>query len=440
MRRCVRTTISSPLLLVLILANLTTAAYAQFGGTTLPSLFSRQSACTGDPSSVSCGVADFCCRTGTRCILVEGNTSAVCCKIGEFCDEIFPVACNSETLASKSVQCGSQCCPAGYDCGANKDRCIMKPENLPPDHVANRDSRKSASDEAKREQCREFLGLAAGDHDDDDDSSKYKKFSFEGILVGLFPGIALGVAIMFAYTKAVELKTRRRTIHFNGRLSASPDDLSYIEQKPPPVPAIREDIAIGYSPSAPPATWRARTPADYSPNLGPTIALRERSVSRDRRGEVPSRATATPSPHPPATASLKSRPGGTPPHRTSTDSETSTDESDFSTAISQEMRGERHRRQMSDSSDDDDHGFSEVVIMDGTGHHSLSHREQRRGRPTTRASASTGYTMSVYQGREGDNQPPFELEEEVPPLRYGGSPAVGVGSPGVGYSPGYARF
>lgn len=334
----------------------------------------------------------------------------------------------------------------------------MKAENLPADHVANRDEKKNQSDEAMREECLTLLNM-------DGEEKKCSKFSFEGILVGLFPGIAIGVAIMFAYIKTVEMKTRRRTIRFNGRLSASPDDLSFIDQKPPAVPVIQEDIAIGYSPTAEramsPATfqrdWKARSPADYSPNLGPVIAPRERSVSRDRAlgGKLgtTSRVGTTPLPHPLAGSPLKPRPV----HglsRVSADSETtngSETESETSTAVSHTIRSpgvgvveqqkiyHRHLDPGRDSymtDDDDDDGFSEVVIMDGTGdslhHHSLSHREQERGRGRNRISTETGYTASVYQTAERLSELPHSMEPQVPPLNYRGS----LRDDG----PGYERF
>lgn len=395
MRGCTWATISSPLLSLFLLL-LTNPAAASFGEQpNLLSLFPRQNICSGSVASTSCGFNNFCCPVDTRCIPIDRNSSVVCCKIGEFCDEIFPITCT----ATASVQCGNQCCPLGYDCGGTKDRCILKPENLPPDHIANRDSKKTMSDELMREQCRAFLAASG-------DVRKYTKFSFEGILTGLFPGIMVGVAIMFAYTKTLELKSRRRTIRFNGRLSASPDDLSYIDQKPP---AIQGDIAIGYSPTTEramtPTTfqrgWRAQTLADYSPNLGPVIAPRGRSVSRDSRDS----SRLTPLPHPLAAPPLKPRAIHTPDHRSSTDSDTDTSFSGISLTISSTPRARastyhRHLAASYTSDDDyeDDDGFSEVVIIDGTGgHHGLSHREHERGRAL---STTTGYTASLYMEPE----------------------------------------
>lgn len=444
MRGCTRAKTSSPhfytpLFLILILITQTTAAsYAQFGGQpNLPSLFPRQNVCSDSVASTSCGINNFCCPADTRCIPVEKNSSVVCCKIGEFCDEIFPIACTSTVLATDSVQCGKQCCPVGYDCGGTKDRCILKPENLPPDHIANRDSKKTQSDEVMREQCRAFLAASS---DGGEVQKKCTKFSFEGILTGLFPGIVVGVAIMFAYTKTVEMKSRRRTIRFNGRLSASPDDLSYIDQKLPPVPVIQGDIAIGYSPTAERAMtptsfqrgWEANTLADYSPNLGPVIAPRGRSVSRDRRASE----RLSPLPRPLPTSPLKPRPVHNLSHRSSTDSEDSdasladTSFSGISLAISSTPRAgasDYHRHldaasYTSDGDDDDDEdGFSEVVIIDGTGehhHHGLSHREQEQGNGRRRLSTATGYTASLYLDPESSRS--YARESGMLPLNFKG--------------------
>lgn len=391
MRGCTWATVSSPLLSLFLLL-LTNPAATSFGEQpNLLSLFPRQNICS---DSTPCGFDDFCCPIGTRCIPIDRKSSVVCCKEGEFCDEIFPITCT----ATANVQCGSQCCPLGYDCGGTEDRCILKPENLPPDHIVNRDSKKTQSDKVMQEQCRAFLAASG-------DVRKYTKLSFEGILTGLFPGIMVGVAIMFAYTKMLELKSRRRTIKFNGRLSASPDDLSYIDQKPP---AIQGDIAIGYSPTTEramtPTTfqrdWRAQTLADYSPNLGPIIAPRGRSVSRDRRDS----SRISPLPHPLAALPLKPRLIHTPDHRSSTDSDTDTSFSGISLNISStpRARASTYHRHLSASyisgDDEDEDGFSEVVIIDGTGgHHGLSHGEHERGRVL---STTTGYTASLYMESE----------------------------------------
>lgn len=383
---CTRANISPPppliYLLLLLFTSLTAASYNKL---TLPSLFPRQTACSDSVDSTSCGIANFCCPVDTRCIPIDRNSSVVCCKIGEFCDEIFPIACTAVT----SVQCGKQCCPLGYDCSESKDRCVLKPENLPLDHVVNRDSKKTKSDEIMQERYRAFLAASGYTGV----RKKCTKFTFEGILIGLFPGIVVGMAIMFACTKALEMKNRRRTILFNGRLSASPDDLSYInQQQTPPQPAIQGDIAIGYSPMAersmPPPTfqrdWRAQPLTDYSLNLGPAIVPRGRSVSRDRRAST----QLSPPPHPLAPPPpLNPRPAVTPNGRLSTGSEVSTADTYFS-GISLGA---------SSTNNDDDGGegggFSEVVIIDGTGHHGLAYREQQRGR---RMSTATGYTESLY--------------------------------------------
>lgn len=48
--------------------------------------------------------------------------------------------------------------------------------------------------------------------------------------------------------------------------------------------------------------------------------------------------------------------------------------------------------------DDEDDGFSEVVIIDGTGgHHGLTYSEQEHGRSM---STATGYTQSPYMESE----------------------------------------
>lgn len=215
------------------------------------------------------------------------------------------------------------------------------------------------------------------------------------------------MAVMFAYIKTIELKTRRRTIKFNGRLSASPDDLSFIDEgKSPPVSIGRGDIAIGYSPATEramsPMTWKPRTPADYSPNLGPVIAPRERSVSRDRTlvGRAGTALSGSP---------LKQVGSSVRTSVTESELESEGSEVSVSTAIT-------HTQLATNQGGEE--GFSEVVIMDGTG-------ERERGRGRDRGSVATGYTASVYPDRASvylDRE-----SQQVPPLGYGGSPREGYG-------------
>ncbi|KAG0639529.1 hypothetical protein HOY80DRAFT_81416 [Tuber brumale] len=442
MKTCTPPYSSSPFIisLILILVTINAQTTSAYSYSTAPTIFRRQSACDPASSPTICDVKGFCCPGDSQCIPIENNTSVICCKKGEYCDQIYPIGCQSApsttestnaNRAPKPILCGSSCCPLGYECGSDKDRCVMKNENIPEDHRKYR-----------KEQERKKLELEAclgqGDRKTNGtnranagrEESSRNKFSPEGLLVGLFSGIALGAGIMFGYTKIVEMKTRRRTINFN---NPSPDDISWAERKSHLQQF--ESIAIGYSPhlnhpgsrNISPANWKPITPADLSPNLGPTIPPRERSTSRDRVESrmASSRNTTrqTPSPHPLAGSPLEPRAQSVP--RSSTDSETDHSESFLSSTISNTRASSSiqglpppdrasYQRQ---------HFSSEVasVITDSGLAFSYIGLDSRvtpgteKGRGRSGISTDTGYSDSVYQ--DGSSlQQPFIFEDEIPPF------------------------
>lgn len=448
-----RLTTRTLLVFTLLLSGAAVASSNSLGGQSLSTLLPRQDTCGSDNNSVTCNVGSFCCPTNTRCIPVENATSVVCCKVGEICDEIFPITCSTTTLSTLTTEpkldsCGTQCCPVGYECGPDKDRCIMKEANLPADYVKNREDRKNSTDEALLETCKQFITLPATS--DEIPASRCPKFTWEGVLVGLFPGIAIGLAIMLVYIKAVEIKTRRRTIHFNGRLSAMPEDY---EEKlpPPPVPVIGADVRERYSsnffsPSNPmvvnptPALtneWKPRElgnewkPRNFSGSSNPILEGRGSAMSRSTNASstnsrspapyplspaprpAPASQTVSPTPAPyiptPEPSTYKSGSRSRPSEISSVSSLTA---SDFSAAVTKALRG-------GDRPDLDE--FSEPMKA----------RVMDVNRPI---SLETGYTASFYQGGEGLCHPPFVDEEEVPPLRFkGGLQPIGLTGRGLGW-------
>jgi len=429
--------------LVLILITIYFQPTSAHSYSTGPTIFRRQLPCEMEASPTLCEVKGFCCPSDTRCISILNKTSVVCCKNGEFCDQIFPIACESTPSGTRAastsptsevIQCGRFCCPPGYRCGGDNDRCLMRPEDTPEDHKKHRAEQDRKDLEKYKAECQRALNQTTNGPGEDNEGrgGSPKIFSAKAISVGLFPGIALGVAIMFGYTKAVEMKTRRRTINFN---NPSPDDISWAERKS--YPQQHESIAIGYSPhqdisgsrNLSPSNWKPITPADLSPNLGPTIPPRERSTSRDTAESRMAnfRATPlrqTPSPHPLTRGPLEPRAQSSP--RSSTDSETDHSESFLSSTISNARASGGSIRDLplpDRTSNRPRHFSSEVasVITDagpafgdmGLGSRAMSEKERGRGR--SGISTETGYSDSVYQDGSSVLQP-FAFEDEVPPL------------------------
>ncbi|KAH8199365.1 hypothetical protein TruAng_006451 [Truncatella angustata] len=104
-------------------------------------LFARDNTC-GDTTYSKCPQAgfpdNFCCKPGTSCISLAGNTTILCCPDGDDCAVIAPIVCNIQlqdastnpqagvkttALTSELPKCGSNCCPFGYTCD-NDQNCV----------------------------------------------------------------------------------------------------------------------------------------------------------------------------------------------------------------------------------------------------------------------------------------------------------------------------
>lgn len=102
-------------------------------------LFARDDTC-GDKTYTQCPQAgfpdNFCCKPGTSCISLAGNTTILCCPDGNDCAVIAPIVCNVQlqdaatnpqavakttALTSELPKCGSNCCPFGYTCDGDQN-------------------------------------------------------------------------------------------------------------------------------------------------------------------------------------------------------------------------------------------------------------------------------------------------------------------------------
>jgi len=265
----------------------------------VPNAFlSRRDSCS-DPGSKNCGVniggTSFCCPASTDCIPLQSHSSAICCNTNTFCDEIKPIDCGSSTSSgptptSSTTSCGSQCCPAGFKCSGSGDKatCRMTDDNLPPNYKTHRASQSAAA----KKTCEEFMPCP--------------EFPARAVVTGFFPGIVVGVGIMFLYTYMTTYRLNRRSIKSFGQfrgMGGLPDDdnagfhdfepVEKITRRPSstPAPATRQSvIQIGFSPNQDTTIWSAplTPPArpepspNLSPNLGPTIPRRDRSRSASR--------------------------------------------------------------------------------------------------------------------------------------------------------------
>ncbi|KAI1774029.1 hypothetical protein F4818DRAFT_89119 [Hypoxylon cercidicola] len=113
-----------------VLAATASAAYIR--PSTLLSRADETCAADNFAKCTESGLPDnFCCETGSTCLVLAGGTTVLCCPEGSTCAKISAITCDItlqdastnpaaeiKTTALDSVleTCGSQCCPFGYHC------------------------------------------------------------------------------------------------------------------------------------------------------------------------------------------------------------------------------------------------------------------------------------------------------------------------------------
>ena len=197
-----------------------------------------------DVGSTACNItgASFCCPARTECIPLENNTAVICCNVDEICDEIHPVTCPARQDKEKfQPNCGDECCPFGFECDPSGKKCLMKEANMPEKYKEKKkpvpgdnadapavDNGKTGEDtEAKpTPSATALLGADSGGND----SPSCEDFPAKAIVVGFFPGMVAGVALLLIWTKLVELHTRRRSIKSFGAFTNFPSETNLTEK------------------------------------------------------------------------------------------------------------------------------------------------------------------------------------------------------------------
>ncbi|KAF9880036.1 hypothetical protein CkaCkLH20_02847 [Colletotrichum karsti] len=202
----------------------------------LPHIFQRQATCAATGFSPCGGTglpSSFCCREGTTCIALAGNTTVLCCPEGSNCDRITPINCavtlqdpethpdaviKTTALKSKLPTCGSQCCPFGYTCnGANQ--CVRdadqtnKPSELPASELPTTTPGPSSSipiptvipttivTSSAEAGSSTATAPAQQEGNGDDKEANNNESTFPtaiviGVLCGVLAGVGLGVALL----------------------------------------------------------------------------------------------------------------------------------------------------------------------------------------------------------------------------------------------------
>ncbi|ESZ92170.1 hypothetical protein SBOR_7427 [Sclerotinia borealis F-4128] len=169
--------------------------------------------------------SDFCCPSTSTCISLAQNTTLLCCPSGSDCSTIQPITCDvtqqnitahpENTLKTTALKetlekCGSNCCPFGYtcvngNCNMNADQAESVPGQQQSSAVSSVTSSIATSSSTKATSTANTPSSTITPLSTSATSSTStpitiipktsEKFPIDAILVGFFPGLALGVLL-----------------------------------------------------------------------------------------------------------------------------------------------------------------------------------------------------------------------------------------------------
>jgi hypothetical protein len=186
-------------------------------------IFARACAAPGFTQCTQAGApSDFCCGSGTSCILLAGNTTVLCCPEGNNCAQIQPVSCDTQgqdnalhpenalkttALTGKLATCGpdNRCCPFGYTCNVGGN-CVMDADQskAPVTSSSSSSSRTptptpTASSSQSSSQSTTSTTPTPTSPSQNTSTPSFvatcDKFPAPAVLVGFFPGMLLGILL-----------------------------------------------------------------------------------------------------------------------------------------------------------------------------------------------------------------------------------------------------
>ncbi|QSZ28713.1 hypothetical protein DSL72_003213 [Monilinia vaccinii-corymbosi] len=222
----------------LTLACLFTASFAQanniFERATCPDSSYTQCTDAGLPS-------DFCCPSTSTCIPLAQNTTLLCCPSGSDCGTIQPITCDitqqnitshpestlkTTALTATLEKCGSNCCPFGYtcvngNCQMNVDQESSVPGQQQSSAVSSTTSSVATSSDTKSTATSSSRPSSFTNQPSTSAAPSTgtpitiipktcEPFPIDALLVGFFPGLALGIILTLL---AVCLVGRRHASH-----------------------------------------------------------------------------------------------------------------------------------------------------------------------------------------------------------------------------------
>jgi len=222
-------------------------------------LFERASTCDANTYTQCAGIQaslppTFCCPPTSTCLPLAGNTTLLCCPTGNDCSTIQTIPCDislqnstahpdnilkTTALTVPLSQCNGQCCPFGFTCDGTN--CVRdKDQNSVPSAATSTSTTIVPTTSSKPATSTTANSTGVLTH--------CEKFPVPAVLVGFFPGLALGVLLTIASVCLLgahrRSSDRRRSGSSFGNISEpqpSSDIRTDFLRKPPQTPSSTAD-------------------------------------------------------------------------------------------------------------------------------------------------------------------------------------------------------
>jgi hypothetical protein len=271
------------------------------------------SVCGGNSNLQQCGnnlPSEFCCGTDSACLPLNNTATpaVVCCPKGQDCKSIVPISCNTalqnatanptfflhiQDTTIKLPQCGTACCPLGYEC--INGQCNMlsstsaSPTSPAPATSATQSATSSSSPTAPSStSAPSTLPSSSAVPISTSPKESHQGFSGGAFAAGFIPGIVLGLLFAFGLMWFLKRRKAKKT-----RYSGDFGPVSYNVSDPiyNPIHAARTDFlrrgsehsahsvessqktsgsaptSLGFNTAAPPAQLRHKDPNDPFANF-----------------------------------------------------------------------------------------------------------------------------------------------------------------------------
>jgi hypothetical protein len=236
-------------------------------------IFERQQSCAvAGYSQCSGAPSGFCCGADSKCILLARNTTVLCCPNGGSCQIIGPLTCDitqqnntlypmaqlkTTNLTGTLTVCGSGCCPFGYSCSGNSI-CTM---NTNQDLITASPTSITRGSSAPTPTSTPLPNSSASSSTPSPTQPACSAFPATAVLLGFFPGVAVGILLAvasFCLYGAYRRRQNRLSGSF-GPISASISDPIYNESSAMRADFIRKQGSTPSTPTRQPAIERVRS-------------------------------------------------------------------------------------------------------------------------------------------------------------------------------------